>query len=104
MHDTANSDFSPPLGLGQETNDNHMNAGTGSSVGSPRSNPVEGEDLRSAEENSELTSGTAMIYPVADDSDDPDWIPARMRKKAKTTGKDNEGTCEFPSLNHDALH
>jgi len=81
-----------------------MNAGTGLSVGSPGINPVEGEDLRNAEENSELTSGTAMIYPVADDSDDPDWIPARMRKKAKPNGRDNEETSEFPSLNYDALH
>jgi len=103
-HKTANSDFSPPLGLGQDTNDDHMDAGTGLSLGSPGINPVEGEDLRDAEENSELTSGKAMIYPAADDSDDPDWIPARMRKKAKPTGGDNEETSEFSVMNHDALH
>jgi hypothetical protein len=90
----------------RDTNDNHIKvkAATGLSTGSPGISPVEGGDLRDAEENSELTSGKAMVCPVADDSRDPDWIPARMRKKAKPTGKDNEETSEFSLLNHDALN
>ena len=103
-HNTANGDFPPALGLGQDSNDDHTNAGTGLSVGSSGINPLEGDDLRDAEENSELTLGKAMICPAADDINDPDWLPAHMRKKAKRTGKDNEETSEFPSLNHNALH
>ena len=86
--------FSAPW-IRQDTNDNHIKAATGLSTGAPGISPVEGGDLRDAEENSELTSGKAMVCPVADDSGDPDWIPAHMRKKAKPTVRTTRRLVKF---------
>ena len=42
-----------------------------------------------------------MLYPVADDSDDPDWLLRGMQEKGKR--KTDEPMSEFLS-NDDALH
>jgi hypothetical protein len=79
-----------------------MDAGTGLSLGSPKPHLVEDDGLADAEEISEPqdicceTLEPTMLYPVADDSDDPDWLPRGMRKKEKR--KTDEPMSEFLSF------
>jgi len=99
-HNAANGDFSQPLG--HNADGNPMDAGTGLSLGSPKPNPVEDDCLADAEEISEPedfcceTLEPTTLYPVADDSDDPDWLPRGMQKKEKR--KTDEPMSEFLSF------
>jgi hypothetical protein len=71
-------------------------------------NPVEDNDLTGVEENSKLigssceTSENALLCLASDDSNDGDWLPARMAKKRKR--KTNDSTRKFLSLDDDAHH